>query len=112
MTDAPEHKDLPLPDYDHLPVGTLPTRIAGLNQQDLSLLVAYEKEHGNRLPVLQILENRAKDLEGGAIPSGPETPATPETGSGQPSTPQPANVPGPPVNPPPHGVPGNQDRRA
>lgn len=107
MSDAPEHKDLPLPDYDHLPVGTLPTRISGLTQQDLSVLVAYEKAHGNRLPVLQILEKRLQDVKDGAVPSGPQVPSTPERGSGQPGTPQPASVPGPPVNPPVQGVPGN-----
>ncbi|MEV7635392.1 hypothetical protein AB0N71_04330 [Pseudarthrobacter enclensis] len=106
MTDGPLHKDLPLPDYDHLPVGTLPTRIHGLEEADVAQLVSYEKAHGNRLPVLQILEKRLQDLQAGAAPSGPRTPDTPEV-SDSATTPQPASTPGPPVNPPSQGVPTN-----
>lgn len=106
MNDAPLHKDLPLPDYDHLPVGTLPTRITGLGEADVAQLVTYEKAHGNRLPVLQILEKRLQDLQNGAEPSGSQTPPTPEV-QGSPATPQPSSVPGPPVNPPSQGVPTN-----
>jgi hypothetical protein len=78
MTDAPLHKDLPLPDYDHLPVGTLPSRISGLEEPEVAQLISYEKEHGNRLPILQILEKRLHDLQGGAVPRGPHSPSTPE----------------------------------
>ncbi|KSU78649.1 hypothetical protein GA0061083_0471 [Pseudarthrobacter enclensis] len=106
MADGPLHKDLPLPDYDHLPIGTLPTRINGLEEADVAQLAAYEKAHGNRLPVLQILEKRLQDLRGGAVPSGPKSPDTPETASA-PAAPQPASTPGPPVNPPSQGVPTN-----
>ena len=104
---VPEHKDLPLPDYDHLPLGTLPTRITGLAEADVAQLIGYEKEHGNRLPVLQILEKRLQDLQGGAEPSGPQAPSTPEVATGAPAAPQPTSVPGPPVNPPSQGVPTN-----
>jgi hypothetical protein len=112
MSDAaeqnvPQHKDLPLPDYDHLPVGTLPTRITGLAEADVAQLVGYEKAHGNRLPVLQILEKRLQDLQGGAVPSGPQVPSTPEVNTGTPATHQSAQVPGPPINPPSHGTPTN-----
>lgn len=31
MTDSPERIDLPLPDYDHIPLGTLPSRIHSLD---------------------------------------------------------------------------------
>ncbi|NUP57888.1 MAG: hypothetical protein HOQ06_00220 [Pseudarthrobacter sp.] len=106
MNDAPQHKDLPLPDYDHLPVGTLPSRISGLSEGDVAQLVSYEKTHGNRLPVLQVLEARLGELQGGASPSGPQVPPTPEATSGA-DTPQPTAVPGPPVNPPSQGVPTN-----
>ena len=112
MSDAaeqnvPQHKDLPLPDYDHLPVGTLPTRITGLAEGDVEQLVRYEKAHVNRLPVLQILERRLQDLQGGAVPSGPQVPGAPEVNTGTPVTSQPSEAPGPPVNPPSHGVPTN-----
>lgn len=108
---VPEHKDLPLPDYDHLPVGTLSTRITGLAEADVAQLVNYEKAHGNRLPVLQILEKRLQDLQGGAEPSGPQAPSTPEVATGTPAAQQPASVPGPKVNPPSHGVPNNPSQQ-
>jgi len=107
MTDAPLHKDLPLPDYDHLPVGTLPTRISGLDEAEMAQLITYEKAHGNRLPILQVLEKRLHDLQGGAEPRGPHAPSTPEVNTSQPDTPQSAQVPGPPINPPAHGDPTN-----
>ncbi|ADX74242.1 hypothetical protein FJ661_04150 [Pseudarthrobacter phenanthrenivorans] len=107
MSEAPLHKDLPLPDYDHLPVGTLPSRISGLEEADVAQLITYEKAHGNRLPILQILEKRLHDLQGGAVPSGPQAPSTPEVNTGRPAAQQPASVPGPPVNPPSQGVPTN-----
>lgn len=106
MNDAPLHKDLPLPDYDHLPVGTLPTRITGLGEAEVAQLVAYEKAHGNRLPILQVLEQRLHQLQNGAEPSGTQTPPTPEV-LGSPDTPQAPVVTGPPVNPPSHGDPTN-----
>ena len=104
--DVPQHSDLPLPDYDHLPVGTLPTRITGLSEADVSQLVAYEKAHGNRLPILQILKQRLQALQKGAEPSGAQVPPTPEV-IASPDTPQASRVPGPPVNPPSQGDPTN-----
>lgn len=104
---VPQHSELPLPDYDHLPVGTLPSRISGLEEADVAQLITYEKAHGNRLPIMQILEKRLHDLQGGAVPRGPQAPSTPEVNTGQPDTPQTANVPGPPINPPSQGVPTN-----
>ncbi|CCQ44946.1 putative uncharacterized protein [Pseudarthrobacter siccitolerans] len=104
---GPQHSDLPLPDYDHLPVGTLPSRISGLEEADVAQLITYEKAHGNRLPILQILEKRLHDLQGGAEPRGPRAPSTPEVNTGQPDTSQTVNVPGPPINPPSQGVPTN-----
>lgn len=100
-------QDLPLPDYDHLPAGTLPSRISGLGEADVAQLVAFEKAHGNRLPILQILEKRLQDLQAGAVPTGPRVPSTPETGAAQSDPPHAASVPGPPVNPPSQGVPTN-----
>ncbi len=107
MSDVPLHKELPLPDYDHLPLGTLPTRISGLEESDMVQLINYEKAHGNRLPVLEILQKRLHDLQGGAVPRGPQAPSAPELNPSQPETAQAAQVPGPPVNPPSHGDPTN-----
>jgi hypothetical protein len=107
MNDIPKHSELPLPDYDHLPVGTLPSRISGLTEGDVESLVQYEKAHGNRLPVIQVLERRLQDLQGGAEPTGPATPTTPEVNTGRPVAQQASNTPGPPVNPPSQGDPTN-----
>lgn len=107
QNDAPRHDDLPLPDYDHLPLGTLPTRITGLGEPALEQLLAYERAHGNRLPVVQVLENRLEAVRNGAEPSGPEVPETPEktqASGGSPVTPATS---GPPINPPSQGDPTN-----
>jgi hypothetical protein len=107
LQNVPQHSELPLPDYDHLPTGTLPSRISGLEEADMAQLITYEKAHGNRLPVLQILEKRLQDLQAGAVPRGPQAPSTPEVNTGQPDTPQSAQVPGPKINPPSQGDPTN-----
>jgi hypothetical protein len=41
-----ERDDLPLPDYDHLPLGSLTTRIRSLDVGDLQTLVQYEATSG------------------------------------------------------------------
>ena len=107
MNDAPLHKELPFPDYDHIPAGTLPSRISGLGEAEVAQLVAYEKAHGNRLPILVILEKRLQDRQAGAETHGPRVPSTPEVNTGQPETTKAAEVTGPPVNPPSQGDPTN-----
>lgn len=107
MNDVPRHDDLPLADYDHIPSGTLPSRIMGLDESGIEQLLGYERAHGNRLPVIQILENRLEALKGGATPSGTTAPTTPEvthTAAGSPVSPATS---GPPINPPAHGDPTN-----
>jgi hypothetical protein len=104
-----DRDELPLPDYDHLTLGELPTRIGSLDSDALRQLLAYEREHGNRLPVVQVLEHRLDAVESGADLTG---------GDPQASTPASAPTPqggsrvgpetsGPPVNPPSHGDPTN-----
>ncbi|MHA7180254.1 hypothetical protein ACX80J_09075 [Arthrobacter sp. MDB2-24] len=51
MTGSSGQNALPLPDYDHIPLGTLPTRITGLDEGGLRALIDYEEAHGNRLPI-------------------------------------------------------------
>ena len=69
MNDIPQHDDLPLPDYDHLPVGVLGSKITGLDESGLQQLLAYERAHGDRLPVVQVLEHRLEALrQGGYYP--------------------------------------------
>ena len=64
-----EHDMLPVPDYDHLPLGGLTSRIRSLDAAGIETLLRYEKAHGNRLPVVTVLENRLTSLREGAQPS-------------------------------------------
>ncbi|MCU1531868.1 MAG: hypothetical protein JWO49_1439 [Arthrobacter sp.] len=107
MNDIPEHSELPLPDYDHLPTGTLPSRISALSVAELTEVLAYEGAHANRVPVLQILENRLTALQNGAEPSGPAVPSTPELSQTQHRSRVTPATSGPPINPPSHGDPTN-----
>lgn len=106
MTDR---QDLPIPDYDHLPVTSLGQRIRSLQAAEIETLLAYEKEHGNRLPVTQVLQVRLDELAGGATPSGgnaadiaPQQAPPPSGDTGV--SPQ---TQGPVQNPPSHGDPTN-----
>ena len=104
-----EHDALPLPDYDHLPVGSLTSRIRTLDADGLQTLLTYEQAHANRVQVVQAMNHRLSDLRSGAQPSG-----------GDPAAAQPEHAPapaggsqvseatsGPPMNPPSHGDPTN-----
>ncbi len=111
MTDdaAPHHDELPLPDFDHLPIGSLQGRIRSLDADGLEQLLAYEHAHGDRLPVVQLLEQRLTAVREGAPLSGgdptadaPELQHAPQAG-GQASP----ETQGPPINPPSHGDPTN-----
>lgn len=109
MNDSPHHDELPLPDYDHLPIGSLEGRIRSLDADGLEALLAYERAHGDRLPVTVLLENRLSAVRDGAEPtSGSPMAATPEQqhapGQGSRVSPQ---TEGPPINPPSHGDPTN-----
>src|SRR3712207_9208048 len=100
-----ERADLPLPDYDHLNVGSLTSRIRTLDHGDLSTLLAYEKAHANRVQVVTVMESRLARLADGAEPSGGDPAATgaaappPAAGGSQVSE----ATSGPPINPPTHG---------
>jgi hypothetical protein len=103
-----DRRDLPLPDYDHLDTGALSAAISSLDTEGVEELLAYERAHGDRLPVVQLLEHRIEQLHGGRQPSDPPAsdgavrPAAPGQGSAvSPSTQ------GPPVNPPSQGDPTN-----
>jgi len=104
-----ERTDLPLPDYDHLPVGSLTSRIRTLDVDDLQTVLTYEKAHANRIQVVQAMDHRLRELRSGAQPSGgdpaaaqPEHAAAPAGGSQVSEA-----TSGPPVNPPSHGDPTN-----
>ncbi|MDN4173976.1 hypothetical protein QWY28_13525 [Nocardioides sp. SOB77] len=110
MADAPHHDQLPLPDYDHLPVGPLEGRIRSIDGAGLEALLAYERAHADRVQVVQLLENRLEAVRGGAPLSGgsplanaPEADPGPQTGAqGGASLTE-----GPAMNPPSQGVPTN-----
>ncbi|MDX6347890.1 MAG: hypothetical protein QOF84_2680 [Streptomyces sp.] len=108
---SPRHDELPLADYDHLPIGSLEHRIRSLHAAELKTLLAYEREHGNRAPVVRILRARLDQLRAGAKPSHgddrfrPEQPAPPHAGSKV----TPATSPQP-IHPPPHGTPAQSGK--
>ena len=111
---APEvtdHDDLPLPDYDHMTLGSLRGRLRSLTVEQLVQVRDYEKAHADRLPVVTMLDNRIAKLatDSSATPSGgdPAAPApdqAPAAGGG--SKVQPATG-GPAQNPPSAGDPTN-----
>lgn len=96
---GPGHDDLPLPDYDHLSTGELVHRIRALDAAGVEELLAYERAHGDRLPVVTVLERRVEELRDGARPSSGD-PAAPKPGppprAGGKVSPDTAAEPGPP----------------
>ncbi|MGR7028133.1 hypothetical protein [Geodermatophilus sp. URMC 62] len=104
-----EHDQLPLPDYDHLPVEGLISRIRTLDATGLQTLLDYEKAHADRLQVVLAMQNRLESLHQGAQPSGgdpaaaaADDPVPASTGSkvSEATT-------GPAMNPPSQGDPTN-----
>lgn len=57
-----DHDDLPLPDYDHMTLGSLRGRLRSLDVDQLVALRGYEKAHADRLPVVTMLDNRIAKL--------------------------------------------------
>jgi hypothetical protein len=100
---------LPLADYDHLQLGDLVHRIRSLDASQLETLLGHEREHADRLPVVQALQARLDQVRSGAElsggdPSAPSALAAPAPDAGSPE--QPATS-GPVINPPSHGDPTN-----
>ena len=52
------HDELPLDDYDHLTLGSLRARLPKLDPVELRQIQDYERAHGNRAPVLTLIESR------------------------------------------------------
>jgi hypothetical protein len=61
--------DLPLKDYDQLALGDVLHRIRSLDTDGLEAVLNYECGHAARVPVLEILEARLRELEAGAEPA-------------------------------------------
>ena len=103
------HDELPLPDYDHLPIASLAQRVRTLDADGVQALLAYESGHGDRLPVTEVLRARLGELEQGAEPSGGSPLGmAPESGAG-PAVPRQTDqtTDAPTINPPSHGDPTN-----
>lgn len=56
------HDELPLPDFDHLTLGSLRGRLRRLSLADLVQLRDYERAHAHRLPIVTMLDNRIAKL--------------------------------------------------
>jgi hypothetical protein len=76
-----EHGDLPLPDYDHLQIGSLMHRIRSLDAAGVQTLLDYERAHGNRRPIVTLLANRLTGM-----------PAEPEPAKEKPADDEPTAV--------------------
>jgi hypothetical protein len=61
--------DLPLPGYDQTSLGDLRHRIRSLDEDGLRTLLDHERAHGERVPVLTLLEARLAELRDGAEPA-------------------------------------------
>jgi hypothetical protein len=106
-----DHDDLPLPDYDHLTLGSLRGRMRALDVPQLVQVRDYEKAHANRLPIVTMLDNRIAKLAtdptaplSGSTPTK-DVPAKPRAGK-RGSKVDPATT-GPKINPPSQGDPTN-----
>ncbi|MGY1813070.1 hypothetical protein [Blastococcus sp. SYSU D00820] len=104
-----EHDQLPLPDYDHLPVEGLTSRIRTLEAGELETVLEYERAHANRLQVVTIMENRLQSLREGAQPSGgdPAAPAADDPVHAATGSKVSEATTGPAMNPPSQGDPTN-----
>src|SRR4051794_33559000 len=69
--------ELPLPDYDQLPLNELRHRIGALDEGQLRRLFEHEEAHGNRIPVLELLHAPLRELTHGAEPSPADPAKTP-----------------------------------
>src|SRR3954467_11183305 len=102
---------LPLPDYDQLPLNQLRHPIRALDEGQLRGLFAHEEAHGNRIPVLELLHARLRELTHGAEPSSGDpanAPGVAHTPHDSPVTESTAAEPGTPLR---HGVAGQTPSR-
>ena len=104
-----EHDQLPLPDYDHLDLGSLTSRVRALDLTGVETLLGYEQAHGNRANALTILENRLAALREGAQPSDgdPLAPAADDPAHARGGSKVSEATTGPVINPPSQGDPTN-----
>lgn len=81
VPEATAADELPLPDYDHMTLGSLRGRLRSLTLEQLVQVRDYEKAHAHRLPVVTLLDNRiaklATDESARPSPGGGEDPVLP-----------------------------------
>jgi hypothetical protein len=110
---APEHSELPLRDYDHLPVSAVAQRIRSLTSDELGQLLDYERAHAARPAVEQVMRTRLAELRAGAEPTGGRRQTGPDwpepAAARRPPNSEPTAA-GPPSFPPPHGTPDQPAR--
>lgn len=104
-------QELPLPDYDELPLGTLRHRMRALTEHEIRVLLEHERDHGNRVQVIELLTSRLGELERGATPSQGSQTEMPEVAdhkpAGSPVTPSGPRESG---RPKPHGTSGEKGK--
>lgn len=96
--------DLPLPDFDQMALGDVRHRIRALDTAALQTLLNHEAGHAARVPILEILEARLRELDAGAQPSPGDPRKAPDvdsTAGGSPVQQATAAEPGTPLR---HGV--------
>ncbi|KUN19838.1 hypothetical protein AQJ23_35925 [Streptomyces antibioticus] len=102
---------LPLPDYDHLPIGGLESRVRSLAPEEVETLLSYERTHADRLPVTELLTARLEQLDAGAEPtSGDPQALRPEQRAGRHGSPVSPTTSPEPYSPPPHGTPDQRGK--
>lgn len=101
-------ENLPLPDYDHLPMGSLQHRIRSLTRDELAQVLDYERGHNDRPQVVELLNRRMAELEAGAEPApGAQDEEDPvELGRSSGGSPVGPGGSPEPIHPPRHGVQG------
>jgi hypothetical protein len=62
-------EELPIPDFDQISLGDLRHRIRSLDEDALTAVMTHEAGHAARVPVLEVLESRLRELQDGAKPS-------------------------------------------
>ncbi|GGB92192.1 hypothetical protein [Cellulomonas carbonis] len=104
----PARTDLPIPDFDHLSVTALGHRIRSLDVGQIDSLLEFERAHGNRLPVVQVLQMRRRAVAEGAETSDGDASAPPaDTSAPAGGSKVSPDTQGPVQNPPSQGVPTN-----
>lgn len=77
-------EQLPLHDYDELPLETVRHRARALSRAEVQQLVDHERAHANRVLVIEILTHRLDELDAGASPSQGSQEEMPEVPGHQP----------------------------